>query len=122
MGNNDYDHTELKSEHNKIPIFLLLVYAVLIIWAVYYALTIKGPSYADYDYRPVTAGKANGGDLYQAQCAGCHGGKVEQLAVKAGSREAFAAFMSDPGAKVGAMAGLKLSQEQVEQLQEFIFQ
>jgi mono/diheme cytochrome c family protein len=121
MGKN-YDNTELKSEHGKIPTFLLLVYAALIIWAVYYALAIKGPSYADYDYQPVAAVKVNGGDLYRSQCAGCHGSQVEQLAIKAGSPEAFAIFISNPGVKVGAMAGIQLDEEQIKGLQEFIYE
>ncbi|MED0671979.1 cytochrome c [Aneurinibacillus aneurinilyticus] len=78
---NNHEHHEehfdevmgMKQGHGKVPRFLIVVYAVLAIWAVGYALTVKG-----IDERPADGEAAQGvsaevGKGLSSQCLACHG-------------------------------------------------
>ncbi|MBN6186540.1 cytochrome c [Aneurinibacillus sp. BA2021] len=78
---NNHEHHEehfdevmgIKQGHGKVPRFLVVVYAVLAIWAVGYALTVKG-----IDERPAGGEAAQGvsaevGKGLSGQCLACHG-------------------------------------------------
>jgi cytochrome c550 len=63
----------MRQGHGKVPRFLIVVYAVLAVWAVGYALTVKG-----IDERPAGGQAAQGvsaevGKGLSGQCIACHG-------------------------------------------------
>lgn len=67
----------MKQGHAKVPRFLILVYAALAVWAVFYALTAQGiderKSFAANNNKvDATAGKA-----LTSQCIACHGADLK---------------------------------------------
>ncbi|WP_051330744.1 c-type cytochrome [Aneurinibacillus terranovensis] len=86
MSNNEnHGHEEhvdevmgMKQGHGKVPRFLIVVYVILAIWAVTYALTAKG-----IDDRPAggqTAAQgvsAEVGKGLTSACAACHGADLK---------------------------------------------
>jgi cytochrome c550 len=74
---NHEDHIDevngMKQGHGKVPRFLIIVYAALACWAVFYALTAKGID----ETKPANAATGVSADagktLMGTNCALCHG-------------------------------------------------
>jgi cytochrome c550 len=62
----------MKQGHGKVPRFLIIVYAVLAVWAVYYAIAAKGID--ETNAAPTSGVSAEQGKVLMGQsCAICHG-------------------------------------------------
>ncbi|MCF6092686.1 cytochrome c [Microaerobacter geothermalis] len=78
------DHLEevngMKQGHGKVPKFLIVVYVVLAVWAVGYALLADGldeREQATGGAAPVAISAEAGASVYGKSCAGCHGQNLE---------------------------------------------
>lgn len=124
----------MKQGHGKVPRFLILVYAVLAAWAVFYALTAKGID----DTKTVNAqnpkGSAVSADegkkLATAQCAACHGANFKGsigptlvgVTTAPGKGEAYIeGMMKNGGATMPAVAKLNnWNDTQVKSIVEYM--